>query len=765
MDRWLLVFSGGILFAFMHYDIKFWLIVSTIALLLLAIAFTRMGACPKKAKRRSTVRLLMALFCGILWANANLYWQNVRAIPASSLNSEVKLNILVDEISRSYPYHLRVTGRVKRLADNALPLWKQPRVRLNWYRANLKQAPKAGETWQLAVRLKEATDYRNHGSFRYRQYLLRNNIQAIGSIKEGVKLGSDISLRQKVFDRIQQADLNEPGILAALTIGERSLLSAQTRESWQKTGLAHSLAISGLHLGMVAASAVLFFRLCFRFFPVGLKAREQINSRFWSLVLAAFVVTGYAVLAGFPVSTVRALAMFLVVLLHLMLSLKLRPFSLLLRVTVAVLIVDAFALQDPGFWLSITAVAALFLASWRWQKARGKLAAIKSLWSIQWLLLVIMAPLSFLLFGGFSLLAPVVNLLVLPVISFWLLPLALTGTVAALLDVGFASILWQLAELPVVHLNPFIGSLAKQPITWLQLDAWPVIRLARFGGLFALILVLLVPLKSAWQRTVLLLCLPLSVSVLFNQRDGKLRLHVLDVGQSQAVVLERNGRAMLVDTGIEFNSGFSVAESVIEPFLNYHGLVPELAFISHGDNDHNGGRAFLSRRYPNLRWQGTGSDKPCVAGDTGYWNDLQWRVLWPSLEYQDSTALSKNNRSCVLLVRFQDFTVFLPGDIEMSAEQMLLERLQTAAEIKSDAMIVPHHGSKTSTSWPLLQAVDADIYLISYGRHRGYRFPHRYTLERIARTDRPWFGTMESGQLTIVSDGSTWSLELPFENR
>ena len=101
MDRWLLVFSGGILFAFTHSDIKFWLIVSTIALLLLAIAYTRMGACPKKAKRRSIARLLMALFCGILWANANLYWQNIRAIPASFLNSDVKLNIEVDEISRS----------------------------------------------------------------------------------------------------------------------------------------------------------------------------------------------------------------------------------------------------------------------------------------------------------------------------------------------------------------------------------------------------------------------------------------------------------------------------------------------------------------------------------------------------------------------------------------------------------------------------------------------------------------------------------------
>ncbi|RUO73205.1 DNA internalization-related competence protein ComEC/Rec2 [Idiomarina ramblicola] len=765
MDRWLLVFLGGILSASLHSDSKFWLIVSTIALLLLAIAYAFLNLGQRRIKRRSTVPLLMALFCGILWANANLYWQNLRAIPDSLMDTESELTLIVDEISRRYPYHLRVTGKVVRLFDEALPYWQQPRVRLNWYRDNRTDMPKIGQRWQLGVRLKQATDYRNHGSFRYRQYLLRNNIYAIGTIQHGKPVAESVSLRQRIFDKLTQSDLAHPGILAALTIGERSLLTPAVRETWQKNGLAHSLAISGLHLGMVAGTAILLFRFCFCCLPVGLKARERLNTRVGSLVFAAFVTIFYATLADFPISTVRALTMFLVVLAHVILNLKVSPLSLLLRVTVSVLIVDVLAWQDPGFWLSITAVAALFLASWRWQKIRGRFSTIKNLWSIQWLLLVVMSPLSFLLFGGFSLLAPVVNLLVLPIISFWLLPLALTGTGFAVFDSNFAETFWQLAELPLRYVNPILEVLAEQPVNWLQLNQWPITREARFALLLALIAVILVPVRHVWQRFGLLLCLPVSVFALFNQRDGNLRLHVLDVGQSQAVVLERNGRAMLIDTGIEFNSGFSVAESVIEPFLNYHGLVPEYAFISHGDSDHNGGRAFLSQRYPELQWRGDGSDTPCKADDSGQWNGMDWRVLWPTSDSQRTMQLSKNNRSCVLVFSFGDFSVFLPGDIEMPAEQLLLARLDSPAEISSDVMLVPHHGSKTSSSWPLLQAVDADIYLISYGRHRGYRFPHRYTLKRLSRTHTPWFGTKDNGQLTIISNGSTWSLELPFENR
>ena len=236
MDRWLLVFVGGILSASLHSDIKFWLIFSTIALLLLATVNAFFYFRQREVKQRTIVLRLMVLFCGILWGNANLYWQNLRAIPDELMGNEIQLTLVVDEMSRRYPFHLRMTGRVEVLAGKVLPFWQQPRVQLSWYNSHHKQVPKAGERWQLEVKLKQATGYRNQGSFRYRKYLLRNNIYALGTVKDGEKLTRVISFRQRVFDNIEQADLSEPGILAALTIGERSLLTSATRETWQKRG-------------------------------------------------------------------------------------------------------------------------------------------------------------------------------------------------------------------------------------------------------------------------------------------------------------------------------------------------------------------------------------------------------------------------------------------------------------------------------------------------------------------------------------------------
>lgn len=773
MDRWLLIFTGGVLSAFLPFDMKFWLIVSACVSLVLLI-MSGFASFPvlfrqNSVKQRSVRLLLMPLFCGILWGNANLYWQNLRSLPPDTLETTVNAMLRVDEISRTYPHHVRVTGQVTTLAGRKLSFWQQPRVQLSWYQYSKKHLPKMGERWQLAVRLKPATDYRNHGSFRYRQYLQRQGIVAVGTIKDGRKVGGDPSVRQRVFDRLAETELKLPGLLAALTIGERSLLSPATRDTWQKNGLAHSLAISGLHIGMVATATVVvltaLLRLFFWWFPFSASFQERVHIRFWCLVLCAFVVFGYTALAGFSISTVRAFILFLVVLLHMALQLRLQPFSLWLRMVSAVLLVDVFAWQDAGFWLSVTAVAVLFVVGWRWRKPAGRWRYVKGLWGIQWWLLVSMSPLSFLLFGGFSLFAPLMNVLILPIISFWVLPLALTGTLLTLAHADVAALVWQWAEWPLVRLTPFLTWASGNPLNWLTLNEWSMTRAARFGGLFALILALLIPLTARWQRVSCMVLLPLIAVLIGNQRDGRLRIHVLDVGQSQAVVVERNGRAMLIDTGIEFNSGFSVAEAVIEPFLNYHGLVPERAIISHSDRDHNGGQSFLARRYPAMRWMGAGTEQPCRSGQTGEWNGIEWRVLWPVKLDGEQTGLSKNNRSCVVRIRFGSFTALLPGDIEMKAEQLMLEQPNIGEHIQADALLIPHHGSKTSSSWPLLQAVQADVYLISYGRHRGYKFPHRYTIERLSRTGGQWFGTKDSGQLTLVSDGNTWSLELPFENR
>lgn len=714
-----------------------------------------------------TIRLLLiVVFCGISWTNANLYWQEFQSLPTEHLGAERQVQITLDEIPQVYQYHTRLTGKLLR-ANEYTPAWYQHiRVQLNVYTYDESIELKAGDIISGTAVFKEPVSYRNDGSFNYKRYLQRQGISTVGSLKEVRLLTREATIRQQIFDDIKHADLKLEGVIAALTIGERSLLPYTVKETWKKTGIAHSLAISGLHIGMVIGSAFLLASLGFRCLPLSHGFRERYNKRLVCACVGIVVAFFYAFLADFAISTVRALVLASVVLAHKLLAVRLTPLQLLLRTSLSVFIVDPFAWQDAGFWLSICAVTTLFFSSWRWQRPVGRFAQLRQLWLIQWVLLIIMAPISVYLFGGFSLFSPVVNLLVLPLISFWVLPLSLMATLFSLFDgVGYAQWLWQMAEQPLVYAMPYLDQLSTHQWNWLAIDAWAATRDARFGALWALIVVFIVPVVRRWQRWLLFLCLPLSVFVLLNQRDGQLRVHMLDVGQSQAIVVERNGRALLMDTGVSYPSGFSVAEQVIEPFLRYHGLVPELAVISHKDRDHSGGQSYLGKRYPNIQWLGAKTDAPCEAGQVVHWNGSSLHVYWPTEAHAKSGQLSRNNESCVVQLRWKEFTMLFPGDIEMGAEQSLLASLGSEKELVSTVLAVPHHGSKTSTSWPLLQAVGAEAYLISYGRHRGYNFPHRYTIGRLERTRAPWYGTQEVGQITITSDGDSWGLELPYENR
>ncbi|RXS41879.1 DNA internalization-related competence protein ComEC/Rec2 [Idiomarina sp. 29L] len=714
-----------------------------------------------------TIRLLLiVVFCGISWVNANLYWQEFQSLPSEYFDSEHDIQITLDEIPQVYQYHTRITGRVLRARD-FLPSWYQDiKVRLNLYTYDESIILKAGDTIQGTAIFKVPKSYRNDGSFNYKSYLMRQGISATGSIKNVSVVSRSPTIRQQVFDTLKQAKLEFGGVIAALTIGERSLLSLEVKEAWQKTGLAHSLAISGLHIGMVVGAVFLFVSFCFRYLPVGPGFRERYNKRLICACVGILVAVFYAFLADFAISTVRALVLAGIVLMHKLFAVRVSPLQFLLRTSFGVFVIDPFAWQDAGFWLSICAVTTLFFSHWRWRSKAGRMANLRQLWFIQWVLLIIMAPLSVYLFGGFSLFAPLVNLLVLPLISFWILPLSLIGTLCSLFDGSrYAQWLWYIAEQPLVYIMPYLNQLSVHPWNWLAIDTLAATRDARFGALWALIIVFTVPVVRVWQRILLVVCLPLATYVLLNQRDGQLRIHVLDVGQSQAIVVERNGRALLMDTGVSYHSGFSVAEQVIEPFLRYHGLVPELVIISHKDNDHSGGKAYLEKRYPGIKWFGATTDKPCLAGQTNYWNELSLHTYWPTASYKKSGQLSRNNESCVVQLRWHEFTMLFPGDIEMGAEQSLLASVRSNEVLNSTILTIPHHGSKTSTSWPLLQAVDAEAYVISYGKHRGYNFPHRYTIGRLQRTGAPWFGTQEVGQITITSNGYSWSLELPHENR
>lgn len=200
-----------------------------------------------------------------------------------------------------------------------------------------------------------------------------------------------------------------------------------------------------------------------------------------------------------------------------------------------------------------------------------------------------------------------------------------------------------------------------------------------------------------------------------------------------------------------------MAERVIIPFLQARRLQPELAFVTHTDRDHQGGVTALQQHYPNLPWWGGTLGAPCLAGQRGLWRGVVWQVLHPRDERARGNA--SNNTSCVILLVYDDVRVLITGDIEQAAERQLLAEL---APVAATVLLVPHHGSKSSSEGYFVRHVQPSLALVMRGRHNSYRHPHPTVTERYQQLKIPLFDTAQGGQISVLTDGRRWQLEQPF---
>lgn len=753
MDRCLLLFVVGTAISLYlpTHGTSLWAIVACGFALLIALTVTHL---------RLVASTLVALFCGIALATANLNWQLSQTHALKSVQQPINVVVKITEQPHHDVYSSRFTAKL--ISINGKPSYYQPLLNLTWYDQQARMLQQA-QQWQLLVSIKSFRNYWNEGSRDYIASMRRHGIVARGTVKQGRLLHVGADVRARLARRFSQlttlAGREQSAIIAALSIGIRDFMTAEQRQLWQTLGLSHALAISGLHLSLVGwAGFAVGRKLIAQLMGYGCRPaileRYDVLSLSW--LLAVGVALAYAWLAGFSIATLRALLMLVILVLHRLLALAISPWQLLLRTVAVLLAIDPLALLDVGFWLSVTALLTIFTTLWRWQSGPAVSKAYQLL-RLQLMFLVVMAPLSLHWFGGLSLVAPVINLFGLPVISFWVLPFSLLGTLAELCYAyQFADNLWFLAELPLLWLSPALTAIADWSWSWWQ----PAISIPTMVLLLVLLLVLM-PIKQPCLKTVLLITIPLALTALYysRERDSKVYLHVLDVGQSQAVLIERNGRAWLVDTGISYGSGYSLAATVIQPFLQQRQLHLEGGWVSHADKDHSGGLAFLRRAYPHAQWYGALTEQPCEQGMQSRWNDIKWQVHWPPRQH---TIRKSNNQSCVLSFQFGQFSFLIPGDIEFSSEREIAE---TQGFPRVDILVAPHHGSKTSSGWLMLKQTSPSLILLSNGKHKGFDFPHRYTTARYQHMQRSWFNTKDVGQLTVVSDGESWQLLQPLDTK
>ena len=673
----------------------------------------------------------------------------------------VSAYLTVEQVDYHSAERSRFVARVTHLRHSNQQLVAQChcRVQLFWYDAAQRRELAPGQQYQAEIKLKTPTTYWNQGGARPSNFLWAKQLIKQGQVRNMRLIKTTPSVRWRVYRALQASDLDFKGILLALAIGYRGDIPFEQRDVWQKNGLQHVMAISGLHIGLVAGLVFLIVRRFMAGIPqrgILLRNRERLVLTPTVAVVALFVAFLYTGLAGFAISSQRAWLMLLLFWGQRWLGLSTSNWKRLGYAAVILILVDPGSWYDIGFWFSVAAVAVILLCQWAWQLGSNANRWQRVLQTIylQLLFLTLMGPLSLALFDGVSLIAPISNLLVVPVIALWVLPLTLMGAVAAMMwaDV-FATQLWWLAELPLIGLQPVLNTFAEIAWTWLTASSLGVIS----AVLWLCALALLTPMwLMRYYRWILagVLAMQASYALWKGWRTPDVIVHVLDVGQAQAIVIERERAAWLVDLGRRFYIGRSQFESVIEPFIAQRGLRVERVSLTHRDADHSGDWRLAKQRLPKAEWFGALTEQPCRAGQQGGWREIRWRVLWPD----QADMHTSNAASCVYQFSYGEIDWLVTGDIGFPEERILAEQRRLK---EVEILVAPHHGSAFSLGSLLLQATQPEVTLVSVGAINHYGMPDKYTRQRALEYGSEWATTADYGQLSIETDGASWRLKTP----
>ena len=561
------------------------------------------------------------------------------------------------------------------------------------------------------------------------------------------------------------------GLVTALAVGIRSDMRAADWEVLVRTGTIHLVAISGLHIGMVAGLVMFLGGRVWRFagaLPLKLPAPQA--------GVAAGLLAGivYALLAGMTIPTQRAVCMLAAVAAALFFSRRAFAAETWVLALAVVLAFDPLAPLAAGFWLSFGAVAVLVLGVARARRsgdAESKLAhrALHTFgaWSwIQLLLFIGMAPLLLALFHRVSLAAPLANLAAIPVIGMGAVPAALAGLAlfAAGLETAaawaFQASAWIIDALwwALEYLAAQPGSVWRRPAP----QAWTVLA-AAVG-----VLLLLAPRALPARRTGLLWFVPLLVAPGVDMgggsgRDalgrGEFKYTMLEVGHGLASVVQTRNHLLVYDAGPRFAGGFDAGESVLAPFLRQTGAARiDALVVSHGDNDHSGGhRALLAqfeaRRILTSAPAAVAGAMRCMAGQRWEWDGVIFEILWPPAPPR-AAGLSGNDASCVLKVHSRFGGALLTGDIGKAAEEALVAG---GANLAAEVLQAPHHGSKTSSTEAFLARVNPKFALASIGYLNRYGHPHESVRARYQRRRIPVYHTANEGgiETAFLRDGIT----------
>jgi len=646
-----------------------------------------------------------------------------------------------------------LTFPVEPVGQNGLP----GHIRLSWFDATAQ--PALGETWQLEVRLRRPRGFSNPGGFDYEGWLFRKGIGATGYVVNGPRnfrrndwpVDRVSRLRQRFVARIEDVlpDDDASAVLMAVGVGARHRI---TRDQWRRyaeTGTSHLMAISGLHIGLAAGGMYVLGWAVLSIFC------RRVNIKDRAAIIAAAAAYAYAEVSGFAVPARRALLMTIIFVLAGLFRRPISPARLLAICCLAIFLSDPLAILAPGFKLSFAAVAILF---WHMRvtqipayalggsRPSAMLNGMRRLSSTQMTLLLGLMPLTVLLFDRVAIVAPVVNLLALPIFNFITVPACLLGMT---LDGPFqaaGNLLLSIAHRSVAVVLWIVGRASD--VSYGSFD------IARPEGMF----VVTVFLPALWMLTPPAwpgrrLALIAAVAVILYRPPPPpnecVDLHVLDVGQGLSLVMQTHGHTAVFDAGPSFRGGSDTGKLVLVPFLKSKGIsMLDMLIVSHADQDHAGGVRSLSEEIRMQRLLAGETlddfDLPqirCRAGSRWEWDGIEFLLVHPT----DADRWHGNNASCVLEIRIARHTIVLTGDIESPVETLLA---QSGALSPADIVLIPHHGSRTSSSQLFVSTVRPRVAIVSAGYRNRWGFPKEDIVQAWRNAGAEVLNTADSGAIS-----------------
>ncbi|HEY4555056.1 MAG TPA: DNA internalization-related competence protein ComEC/Rec2, partial [Lysobacter sp.] len=588
---------------------------------------------------------------------------------------------------------------------------------------------RAGAQWRLQLRVRAPRGLRNPGGSDSEKYALAQRLAASAQVRPGGgdALGDPHGLaawRESMSERIDRAlPESRSRFVRALALGDTRALDDRDWHVLRANGLTHLIAISGFHVGLVAAFFALLARGLWWMLP-GLGRRLPLPVA--AALAALFGAFVYAAVAGFALPTVRTALMIAVVALARVFR---RPSgagdSLALAAAVIVL-ADPLSLLGAGFWLSFAGVAWLL---WCLPRASAGSAAgvARDFASAQAVATVGLLPLGVLLFGQASAAGPLANLVAVPWWSLVVVPLSLAGLGLETLADGAGAWAWRAAGACFEASWPLFEWLERTGLAlyWLPEAPWFAAPLALVGAFW-----LLLPRRVPGRALATLLWLPLLWPDMRAPAHGEAELTMIDVGQGLSVLVRTANHRLLYDMGPAVRDGFDAGERAVVPALHALGVTRlDRAIVSHGDNDHAGGFDAVRRALPlgeASAPEGSGIDgaSPCTAGQRWVWDGVVFRMLHPTAHF----PYLGNEASCVLRIEAAGAAALLTGDIGEVIERMILAR--DAASVRADLVFVAHHGSSGSSDPAFVDATGARHAMVSSGYGNRFRHPRPEVVER-----------------------------------